>query len=48
MGDVRFSAGAENPFKVQNIVNHNYIKFQNIYLPILKKMSSKIPNALKV
>lgn len=48
MGDVRFAARAENPLKVQNIVNNNYSKFQDIYLPILRKMSSKIPNALTV
>ena len=48
MGDVRFSAGAENPLKVQNIVNNNYAKFQNIYLPILRKISNKIPNAFTV
>jgi hypothetical protein len=43
---VRFAAGAENPMKTQNIVNNNYGKFQEIYLPILKKFSSKIPTSL--
>lgn len=45
-GDVRFAAGAENPMKTQNIVSNNYAKFQDIYLPILRKFSSKIPTSL--
>lgn len=48
LGDVRFAAGAENPMKTQNIVNNNYAKFQEIYLPILRKFSAKIPTSLTV
>lgn len=39
MGDIRFSAGAENPNKVANIVEHNMGRFRDIYLPILRNMS---------
>jgi hypothetical protein len=32
--------------KTQNIVSNNYAKFQEIYLPILRKLSTKIPTSL--
>jgi mitochondrial translocator assembly and maintenance protein 41 len=48
LGDVRFAAGAENPMKMHNIVNNNYLKFQEIYLPILRKFSAKMPTSLTV
>lgn len=48
MGDVRFAAGAENPNKIENIVNHNYSRFQDLYIPILKRFSLKIPTSLTI
>lgn len=42
------TAGAEDPMKTQNIVNNNYALFQDIYLPILRKISTKMPSSLSL
>ncbi|CEP64353.1 putative phosphatidate cytidylyltransferase LALA0_S11e02168g [Lachancea lanzarotensis] len=35
-GDVRYNLGAENPNKINNIVEKNFTQFQNYYKPIYK------------
>ncbi|SCU99210.1 LAME_0G02278g1_1 [Lachancea meyersii CBS 8951] len=35
-GDVRYNLGAENPDKVKNIVEKNFVQFQDYYRPIYK------------
>jgi hypothetical protein len=42
-GDIRFSAGAENPRKVQNIVNYSLSELSAIYLPLLTRISQTSP-----
>ncbi|CCD24950.1 putative phosphatidate cytidylyltransferase NDAI_0E01340 [Naumovozyma dairenensis CBS 421] len=36
LGDIRYVLGAENPNKVQNIVDKNFTRFQSYYEPIYK------------
>jgi hypothetical protein len=41
-GDIRFSAGAENPKKVQNIVTHSWDQLNAIYHPLMSELCKKV------